>query len=86
MNTTRAFNTYGHLADIAGVDHYVMYAPDNIPNSGVTRIPRLEEALDFAESLKLGSEVFFELNHLTFQSFTRAAFQLLEPVPYSLFV
>ncbi len=56
LTTTRAFNSYGHIPDIIGVDHYVMFAPNNIPGTGITRHARLEEAIEFSELLKLNTE------------------------------
>jgi hypothetical protein len=56
LNTTRAFNTYGHIPDIIGQDHYVMYAPNNIPGTGITRFARMEEAIEFSDQLKLNTE------------------------------
>jgi len=56
LMTTAAFNEYGHIADIAGMDHYVMFAPNSIPWTGVTRSAAMEEAIEYTEQLKANTE------------------------------
>lgn len=56
LNTNHAFNEYGWIADIVSMDHYVMYAPNVIPGTAVTRKAELPEALDYTATLKENTE------------------------------
>lgn len=56
LMTTAAFNEYGHIPDIACMDHYVMFAPNNIAWTSVFRHAEMEEALEFTVQLKENTE------------------------------
>lgn len=50
------FNEYGPIADIACMDHYVMFAPNCIPWTGATRSAEMEEAIQYTDLLKQNTE------------------------------
>ena len=56
LMTTAAFNELGHIPDIACMDHYVMFAPNNIAWTTVFRHAEMEEALEFTLQLKENTE------------------------------
>ncbi len=56
LMTTAGYNDYGHIPDIVCMDHYVFFAPNNIPRTGITRFAELEEALEFTDLLKENTE------------------------------
>lgn len=56
LMTTAAFNEFGHIPDIACMDHYVMFAPNNIAWTTVFRHAEMEEALEFTLQLKENTE------------------------------
>ena len=56
LMTTAGYNDYGHIPDIICMDHYVFFAPNNIPRTGVTRFAALKEALEFTDLLKENTE------------------------------
>lgn len=55
--TSRAFQEYGPVTDIAGMDHYAMYSAFTaLPGTWLTRVSRMEEALDYTDLLRRNTE------------------------------
>lgn len=56
LATNAGFNEYGNIPDIACMDHYVMFAPNVLPGSGIFHTPVMEEAVDYTALLKQNTE------------------------------
>lgn len=57
LTTTRAFNEYGHIADIPAMDHYCYFnAPSNIPGTWFSRTSGMDEAFLWMLELKSNTE------------------------------
>lgn len=55
--TSRAFQEYGPVTDITGMDHYAMYSAFTVlPGTWFLRVSRMEEALDYTDLLKRNTE------------------------------
>lgn len=57
LATAGAFNEYGFIPDIIGMDHYAMFsAPNLIPGTWFTRAAEMEESLVYTQLLKANTE------------------------------